>query len=422
MLHEIKLTTDLAEGSVTEINVKVGDQVQPDTLLASINADKVDLEIMGEEAGTVEAINISKGDKVVGGQVLFVIKLAASANAVATETPAAPKVEAVVEVKAETPAPVVVAAAPKAEVASLNPNLHASPLAKLRAKDLGIDINTVKSSSPTGRISVEDVLAHAKKLITETPKTVVSAIGGGIAYKPLPDFSKFGKVTVEPMSSVGKATADNMTYAWQTIPHAWISEKADVTKLEKMRQQYKERVKKEGGSLTITAIITKAVAVLLHRYPTFNCSVDMEKHEIHFKDFVNIGVAVDTERGLLVPVIKNADKKGFTEIAKDLAELSVRTRDKKNKADDFEGGTFTISNIGGIGGTHMVSIINPPQVAILAVTAAQTEAVWNGEAFEPRQMMQMTIGFDHRAINGADTARFLRDLKEMLEDPFLMSF
>ena len=415
MLHEIQLTTDLAEGSVTEINVKIGDSIDTDTVLASISADKVDLDINSEEAGTVQAIKIAKGDKVKGGQVLFVIE--AKATTVA-ETPTVPQVEAQV-----VAAPVVVAVAAPVVVAEKvvetpqHTATHITPLARKRAAELGIDASLVKSNSPTGRVFVEDVLAFAKMQLEKPQNT-----GVGIVHKPLPDFSKYGKTEVVAMSNVGKATAENMSYAWQTIPHAWISEKADITKLEAMRQQYKERVKNAGGSLTLTAIITKAVATLLHRYPTFNCSVDMERHEIVFKDFVNIGVAVDTERGLMVPVIKNADKKGFTEIAKDLSELSTRTRDKKNKADDFDGGTFTISNIGGIGGTHMVSIINPPQVAILAVTAAQTEAVWNGQAFEPRQVMQMTIGFDHRAVNGADTARFLRDLREMLEDPFLMSF
>lgn len=429
MLHEIKLTTDLAEGSVTEINVKIGDSIDTETVLASISADKVDLDINSEEVGTVQAINIKKGDKVNGGQVLFVIETAADTSAKAE----APKVETP-QVAPETPkveaAPVVVAAPIVAkveipvqqdsEVAERSRSAHITPLARRRAESLGIDVNLVKSNSSSGRVFVEDVLEYAKAQLAKPQTTVVA--GGGIAHKPLPDFSKYGKTEVVAMTNVGKATAENMSYAWQTIPHAWISEKADITKLEAMRQQYKERVKSAGGSLTLTAIITKAVATLLHRYPTFNCSVDMERHEIVFKDFVNIGVAVDTERGLMVPVIKNADKKGFTEIAKDLSELSARTRDKKNKADDFDGGTFTISNIGGIGGTHMVSIINPPQVAILAVTAAQTEAVWNGQAFEPRQIMQMTVGFDHRAVNGADTARFLRDLKEMLEDPFLMSF
>ncbi len=421
MLHEIKLTTDLAEGSVTEINVKIGDSIDADTVLASISADKVDLDINSEEVGTVQAINVKKGDKVNGGQVLFVIETAAATLA------KVPKVETP-QVAPEMPkmevAPVVVT--PPTTTLRMVEDLrkveatHITPLARRRAESLGIDVNLVKSNSPSGRVFVEDVLEYAKAQLAKPQTTVVA--GGGIAHKPLPDFSKYGKTEVVAMSNVGKATAENMSYAWQTIPHAWISEKADITKLEAMRQQYKERVKSAGGSLTLTAIITKAVATLLHRYPTFNCSVDMERHEIVFKDFVNIGVAVDTERGLMVPVIKNADKKGFTEIAKDLSELSARTRDKKNKADDFDGGTFTISNIGGIGGTHMVSIINPPQVAILAVTAAQTEAVWNGQAFEPRQIMQMTVGFDHRAVNGADTARFLRDLKEMLEDPFLMSF
>jgi len=212
-----------------------------------------------------------------------------------------------------------------------------------------------------------------------------------------------------------------MHYAFNTIPHAWISEKADITKLEQLRQQYKDQVKSAGGNLTTTAIIAKALAGLLRKMPQFNASLDAEKNEVIFKKFVNIGIAVDTPRGLLVPVLRNTDQKGLTEIAIELIELSTRTRDGKNKPDDLDGGTFTISNIGGIGGTGMISIVNWPQVAILSIVAAQQEPVWNAttNTFEPRLMMPMTIGWDHRVINGADAARFLIELKKILEEPFL---
>ncbi|MCY7329048.1 MAG: 2-oxo acid dehydrogenase subunit E2, partial [Saprospiraceae bacterium] len=222
-----------------------------------------------------------------------------------------------------------------------------------------------------------------------------------------------------PLSRIGVLTAENMHYAFNTIPHAWISEKADITHLEELRAKYKEQVKAAGGNLTTTAIITKAVTSMRRKMPQFNASLDEATNEVIYKKFINIGIAVDTPRGLLVPVIRNADQKGLQQIAIDLTEISTRTRDGKNKPDDLDGGTFTISNIGGIGGTGMISIVNWPQVAILSVTAATMEPKWNGTAFEPRLMMPMTIGWDHRVVNGADAARFVVELKKILEDPFL---
>ena len=240
-----------------------------------------------------------------------------------------------------------------------------------------------------------------------------------MARKKLPNFEKFGATERKPLDRIGVLTAENMHYAFNTIPHAWISEKADITRLEQLRQQHKDTVKAAGGNLTTTAILTKAVSSLLRKYPQFNASLDDATNEVIFKKFINIGIAVDTPRGLLVPVIRNCDQKSLTEIAIDLTEISTRTRDGKNKLDDLDGGTFSISNIGGIGGTNMLSIVNWPQVAILSITAATMEAHWNGTAFEPRLMMPMTIGWDHRVINGADAARFLVDLKKILEEPFL---
>ena len=211
-----------------------------------------------------------------------------------------------------------------------------------------------------------------------------------------------------------------MSYSTNTIPHAWISEKADITRLEELRQQYKEQVKAAGGGLTMTAILAKAVATLLRRMPQFNASLDVETNEVIYKKFVNIGIAVDTPNGLYVPNIKNADQKSLTQISVDLTDITSRTKAGKITMNDIMGGTFTISNIGGIGGTNMLSIVNWPEVAILSVVAAQIEPVWNeaGKTFEPRLMMPMTIGWDHRVINGGDAARFMVDLKRILEEPF----
>jgi pyruvate dehydrogenase E2 component (dihydrolipoamide acetyltransferase) len=245
--------------------------------------------------------------------------------------------------------------------------------------------------------------------------------GSGMARKPLPDFSKFGATERKAQTNVGIKTAEAMAYSTNTIPHAWITEKADITKVEALRQQYKDQVKAAGGSLTMTAILTKAVASVLRNMPQFNASLDVETNEVIYKKYINIGIAVDTPNGLFVPNIKNADQKGLSQISVELSEVTGRTKAGKITMPDIQGGTFTISNIGGIGGTNMLSIVNWPEVAILSIVAAQMEPVWNAttQAFEPRLMMPMTIGWDHRVINGGDAARFLVALKNMLEEPFL---
>ncbi|MBK9337444.1 MAG: 2-oxo acid dehydrogenase subunit E2 [Lewinellaceae bacterium] len=323
--------------------------------------------------------------------------------------PAAP---AAAPTPASAPPPAAPAAAP-----STPGSLRTSPLARKRAKELGIDLADVRPQSGGDRISYKDVVDFVKRKIDTGGGS--AAPGAAPANKPLPNFDKFGATDRQPQSRIGVVTADNMVYAFNAIPHAWISEKADITRLEELRQQYKDQVKASGGSLTTTAILTKAVAAVLRKMPQFNASYDAEKREVIFKKFYNIGIAVDTPRGLLVPVLRNVDQKSLTEISVELSELSTRTRDGKNKLEDLEGGTFSISNIGGIGGTNMISIVNWPEVAILSITAAHYEPVWNGTAFEPRLMMPMTIGWDHRVINGADAARFLQQLKAILEEPFL---
>lgn len=244
---------------------------------------------------------------------------------------------------------------------------------------------------------------------------------GGVARKALPDFSKFGETERKAQTNVGVKTSEAMSYSSHTIPHAWISEKADITRLEALRQQYKEQLKTAGGNLTMTAILTKAVTILLRRMPQFNASLDVETNEVIYKKYINIGIAVDTPAGLYVPNIKHADQKSLTELSVDLADIGTRTKGGKITMNDITGGTFTISNIGGIGGTNMISIVNWPEVAILSIVAAQMEPVWNEttHTFEPRLMMPMTIGWDHRVINGGDAARFLVELKRILEEPFV---
>jgi len=414
---------DGVTGKVLEILVKPGDTVAKDQNLIVVGTDKVDAEIPADAAGVVAEILVKKGDDVTEGTLI--LRLSGSSGGVAPVTAPAPEQATIVAPPVSASANIsiapVTANAPVVAAPAGSPstaeNLRISPLARKRAKELGINLGEVHPADGATRLSYKDVLDFVKKKM-ESPKAASASAGTGIAHKTLPNFDKFGKTERKPLSRIGVLTAENMTYAFNAIPHAWISEKADITRLEQLRQQYKETVKAGGGNLTTTAIIVKAITWILKKMPQFNASFDTATNEVIHKDYYNIGIAVDTPRGLLVPVLRHCDQKNLTEIAKDLTELSTRTRDGKNKPDDLDGGTFTISNIGGIGGTGMLSIVNWPQVAILSITAAQMEPHWNGTSFEPRLMMPMTIGWDHRVINGADAARFLIELKKILEEPF----
>lgn len=414
--YEYKLPSlgDGVTGKVTEILVKVGDTVAKEQIVIIVGTDKVDAEMPVDAAGTIEAILVNKGDDVTEGSAI--LRLSTAASGASTPAAAVPT-----PIAAPTPAPAPAPAAtptPASNGTSTSP-LRVSPLARKRAKELGIDLAQVKPSEGAGRISYKDVVDFVKKKMDNAGGA--AATGGGLPHKSLPNFEKFGATERQALSRIGVLTADNMHYAFNTIPHAWISEKADITRLEELRQQFKDQVKTAGGALTTTAILTKVVSTVLKKMPQFNASYDADTKEVIYKKFYNIGIAVDTPRGLLVPVIRNTDQKGLTQISVDLTEISARTRDGKNKPEDLDGGTFTISNIGGIGGTNMLSIVNWPQVAILSITAASMEAVWNEstKSFEPRLMMPMTIGWDHRVINGADAARFLRNIKQLLEEPFV---
>jgi pyruvate dehydrogenase E2 component (dihydrolipoamide acetyltransferase) len=425
MIHEFKLPSlgDGVTGKVTEILVKPGDTVAVDQIIMVVGTDKVDAEMPSDVAGVIESIAIKKGDDVNEGDLIMKIKVADGASASAATPapaaePAAPKAEpaaavavaAVTSVAVATPVAVADKAAPGSK--------RVSPLARKRAKELGIEINDVAGAADASRISYQDVIAFAKNKMTTGGG---AAVGGAVAHKALPDFAKYGEVERKAMTRINEVVAENLSYTWSTVPHAWMLEKADITHLEHLRNQQKDRVKAMGGALTTTSILVKAIISVLKKFPNFNASLDLQKKEIVYKNYYHIGVAVDTPRGLLVPVIKDADKKGLIDISKELVELSARTRDAKNIAGDMEGSTFSISNVGGIGSTTVLPIVNWPNSAILGVTAAQKEAVWNEEkqVFEPRLMMPLSVAFDHRIINGADASRFLKELKTVLEEPFM---
>jgi len=298
----------------------------------------------------------------------------------------------------------------------------ASPAVRRLAREIGVNINDVEGTAPGGRISQEDVKEHARRILSSVG--AAGAGGGAVvarATRPLPDFQKWGAVDRQPWTNIRRATAEHLSYAWTTIPHVTQCDKADVTALEELRQRHKERVAKAGGQLTITAMLVKILATAVAKFPQFNASIDTERGEIVYKKYVNIGVAVDTDRGLLVPVIRSADHKNITQIAIEVKQAAEKARERKLTIDEMSGGGISISNLGGIGGTYFTPIVNWPEVAILGVSRGTTEPVWKDGAFVPREMLPLSLSYDHRAIDGADAMRFLRWVVEAIEQPFLLS-
>jgi pyruvate dehydrogenase E2 component (dihydrolipoamide acetyltransferase) len=324
---------------------------------------------------------------------------------------APPATEKVVDISRGT-RPAADQAAPQEPVAP------AAPSVRRMARELGVNIDDVTGSGAQGRISVEDVKDHAKRLVTNAGR---SAAGSGAA--PLPDFSRFGEIERQTMRSVRRKTAEHLSAAWTTIPHVTQHDLADVTALEELRKRYGPQVEAAGGNLTVTAIAVKVVAAALKVFPQFNASIDLAADEIILKKYVHIGVAVDTDRGLLVPVVRDADQKSIMQIAVEIGQLSEKARSRKIALDEMQGGCFSISNLGGIGGTAFSPIVNAPEVAILGISRARMEPVFDKarDTFVPRLMLPLSLSYDHRVIDGADGIRFLRWVIEALEQPFLLA-
>jgi pyruvate dehydrogenase E2 component (dihydrolipoamide acetyltransferase) len=298
----------------------------------------------------------------------------------------------------------------------------AAPHVRRLAREIGVDIYDVKGSGPGGRISEDDVKAHAKSLLASAATAISSAPRAGHFAQPqLPDFAKWGKIERVSMRGVRRKTAEHLAEAWNTIPHVTQHDRADITELEQLRARFAPKAEEAGGKMTVTAIALKVCAAALKVFPQFNASIDIEKEEIVYKQYINIGVAADTDRGLLVPVIRDVEKKNIVELAVELSQLSRKARDKKLAASDMEGGTFTITNLGGIGGIGFTPIVNFPEVAILGISRSRTEPEWINGKFEPRLILPLSLSYDHRLIDGADAARFLRWISEAFEQPFLLS-
>ena len=423
-----ELGENIETADVTKVLVEVGDTVEVDQSVIEIETDKATVEVPIDVSGLVKEVKIKDGEKAKVGQVIIVVEAASSVKKSApakqaAATPAPKKEEKPVEVKTLTPAAVEEKSI--VNISDIDKRIvPASPSVRRFAREIGIDIHQVKGSGPGGRISVEDVKMFSKLLNEGRDQSQAgkpAGVGALVPMEELPDFTKWGEVDVQKMSNIRRKTAEHLSYAWATVPHVTQFDKADITELEKMRKQFKAKAEEAGGKLTPTAILLKVVASALKVFPQFNTSVDMQNQEVIYKKFYNIGVAVDTDRGLLVPVIKDVDKKNIIELAVELTDLSKKARDKKLSLDDMQGGTFTISNLGGIAGTYFTPVVNSPEVAILGVSKSQWEQVYDNGEFVPKFMMPLSLSYDHRIIDGADGARFIQWVINALENPFLLS-
>lgn len=474
MSIEVKLPElgeNIESGKIVQVLVSSGDTVAREQPILELETDKAVIEVPSSAAGVVEEVRVREGDDIEIGAVILTLsekgekkeagakkesadekKAAAEDDAPpAEEEPAAEEKEgAKIEERAEEPdeekedvtveepeaeggkaeagtaapvkkreAPAAAEPSPRGEKPDLAREVApAAPSVRRFAREIGIRINQVPGTGPGGRISMEDVKRYAKTLNEQ--RTGAKCLMQGIEVEPLPDFSKWGDVERQSMSSIRKKTAQHLSYAWATIPHVTQFDEADVTDLEALRRQYGPRAEAAGGKLTVTAILLKIVAAALKKFPQFNASVDMEKQEIVYKKYVHIGIAVDTEHGLLVPVLRDVDRKNILTLSAELAELSRKARARKLALEEMQGGNFSISNLGGIGGTAFAPVVNSPEVAILGVSRAAMKPVWREEKFVPRLVMPLALSYDHRLIDGADAARFLRWVVEAAEQPFLL--
>lgn len=415
-----ELGEGIESGQVIEVLVAPGDRVSLEQPLLEVETDKAAVEIPSPADGTVTDVLVSAGDTVAINEVLVRIEGDSEEKEPASEEPTTSaaadeteeKIPPAVEKPAEEEKKPSPPRAPRADGAATPGPLKvaAAPSVRRLARELGIELGSVSGTGPQGRILEKDVKAHAKAII----RSASSAQAVAPAEPDLPDFSRWGETVTESFSTVRKLTAERLTQAW-AAPHVTQFDKADATRLEELRKLNREKVAEAGGNLTVTAILVKALSQALSEFPKFNSSIHMGSRTIVYKKYINIGVAVDTERGLLVPVIRDVDKKDITQISVELTDISSRAREKRLSADRLQGGSFTITNLGGIGGTFFTPILNPPEVAILGVSRSSFEPAYVDGEFVPRFMLPLSLSYDHRIIDGAEAARFLRWLCEMLE-------
>ena len=409
------------EVEVTEILVKAGDKVTAEQSLITVEGDKASMEVPAPFAGTVKEIKINTGDKVSTGSLimLFEVEGAAPAAAPAAQQAAAPAAKAEPSAPAAAPAPAK--ASGKDEFAENDAYVHATPVIRRLAREFGVNLAKVKGTGRKGRILKEDVQAYVKDAVKRAESAPAAATGGGLpGMLPWPkvDFSKFGEVEEVELGRIQKISGANLSRNWVMIPHVTHFDKTDITDLEAFRKQQNVEAEKRKLDVKITPVvfIMKAVAAALEQMPRFNSSLSEDGQKLTLKKYINIGVAVDTPNGLVVPVFKDVNKKGIVELSRELMTISKKARDGKLTAGEMQGGCFTISSIGGLGTTHFAPIVNAPEVAILGVSKSSMEPVWNGKEFVPRLMLPISLSFDHRVIDGADGARFITIINNTLSD------
>jgi len=409
------LGENIAGGSIVHVLVTPGMVVQAGAILLEVETEKAVVEIPAPNDMTIQEVHVKPGDSVTVGQPLLVAVTAASSSG----APAPQKPAQVASIPTPTPTPEKVQPLPPTRSSVPVP---AAPSVRREARELGVDIRQVKGSGPGGRISVGDVRNFVKEANRQRTGAAPASNNGNIPFhSQLPDFTQWGKITREKMKNVRRATAVHMAATWNTVPQVTCYDKADITRMETLRQRFAPQVQKTGGKLSVTAIMLKVVATALKKFPQFNASVDMTTDEIILKQFIHVGVAVDTPRGLIVPVIRDVDQKNITHLALALTTLSETAKTGKTPLEDMRGGCFTVSNLGGIGGIGFSPIVNHPEVAILGMSRSAVEAVHREGQFQPRLMLPLSLSFDHRIIDGADGARFLRWVCEALEEPMLLT-
>ena len=396
-----ELGEQVEAGEVTKILVASGDTVARDQPVLEIEIDKAILEIPSPFNGVVKAVLVNAGEQVSAGQPILTVNVTDGLEAAAV-TPREPDQQKEEKPSDDTIIPDV----------THQDVIPAAPSARRIARELDINITQVPGSGPSGWISEEDVKLYARKLGI-LPKVLTETT-------PLPDFSQWGNCERKPFTPLQRTMAERMREAWSTMPQVTQHDKADITDLENQRKRYAPTVEVAGGKLTLTAMILKVLASTLPHFPHVNSTVDMPRHEMVVKRFYNIGVAIDTPRGLVVPVIRNIDKKTLLDLAVELTTIAEKAREGLLRLEDMQGGTFSLSNLGGIGGTYFSPIVNPPNVAILGVSRAVTEPVFREGKFVPRLMLPLSLSYDHRAIDGATGARFMRQVAETLEQPSLL--
>jgi pyruvate dehydrogenase E2 component (dihydrolipoamide acetyltransferase) len=447
-----ELGENISQGDLVRLMIAPGAKVSEGQPVMELETDKAVVEVPSSVSGVVKEIKVKEGEKVKVGQVIFTLEGGAAAPPEPARTRNAPVEHVSGQHGARLAFQAAIRAEGKTEEQALPPDqpreaptsftmpvqlgkvagteqrqpVPAAPHVRRLAREVGIDIYEVKGTGPGGRISEDDVKAFAKALLSAAA-TAAQAVprAGHFAPPQLPDFAKWGKVERVSMRGVRRKTAAHLAESWNTIPHVTQHDRADITELEQLRARFAPKAQEAGGKMTVTAIALKVCAAALKVFPQFNASIDIEKEEIVYKQYINIGVAADTDRGLLVPVIRDVDKKNIVELAVELSQFSKKARDKKLTPADMEGGTFTITNLGGIGGVGFTPIVNHPEVAILGLSRSRMEPEWieskDGGKFEPRLILPLSLSYDHRLIDGADAARFLRWIAEAFEQPFLLS-